>query len=164
MTRPIEDGLFVASGTGLRSFTKEAVIEAPVEEVWAAWATDAGWGRIYGPPAASRIDLAVGGRYEWLFDGETGSNGCQVLSYVPNRMVSFSWNAPPSQPESREKRTWVVVECERLDQGGTRVRVTHLGFGQGPAWDETRDYLFNAWGRVLKRMQDSLGNSRTGDD
>ena len=30
-----------------------------------------------------------GGRYEWLWDGKMGSNDCQVLSFIPNRMISF---------------------------------------------------------------------------
>ncbi len=156
MTSPIDDQLFVASGTELRSFTKEAVVEAPVATVYAAWTTAAGWGQVYGPPSAAEIDLAIGGRYEWLFDGEIGSNGCQVLSYIPDRMVSFSWNAPPDQPESRAKNTWVVVECTPEGSAGTRVRLTHLGFGEGENWDETYAYFDAAWDRVLQRMQEKL--------
>ncbi len=114
-TAPIDPDRFAAAGADLRSFTKERVIAAPVDRVWAAWATDEGWSDVFPPPSASRIDLAVGGRYEWLFDGAIGGNGSQILSYIPDRMISFSWNAPPSQPDSRLARTWVVVETEALD-------------------------------------------------
>lgn len=157
ITRTIDPQLFVASGPNVRSFTKEVLVEAPVDQVYAVWTTAAGWARLYPAPSASHLDLAIGGRYEWLFDGTVGSNRCQVLSYLPNRMVSFSWNAPPSHPTTREKRTWVVVETSPEGPASTRVRLTHLGFGNGPQWEETYDYFDNAWDRVLARLQERLG-------
>lgn len=156
MTQPIDSQLFEASGDSVRSFAKEVVIEAAAGEVYDTWTTPTGWSRIYGPPSASRIDLAIGGRYEWLFDGKIGSNGCQVLSYIPGRMISFSWNAPPAQAESRARRTWVVVELEPLSDDRTSLRLTHLGFGEGPKWDETYTYFDRAWDRVLERMRNAL--------
>ncbi len=155
-TAPIDPDRFAAAGADLRSFTKERVIPAPVDRVWAAWATDGGWSDVFPPPSASRIDLAIGGRYEWLFDGAIGGNGSQVLSYIPDRMMSFSWNAPPSQPDSRLARTWVVVETEALDSDHTRVRLTHLGFGDGPSWDETMAYFDKAWEYVLAQLESAL--------
>jgi uncharacterized protein YndB with AHSA1/START domain len=155
-TAPIDPDRFAAAGADLRSFTKERVIPAAVDRVWAAWATDGGWSDVFPPPSASRIDLAIGGRYEWLFDGAIGGNGSQVLSYIPDRMMSFSWNAPPSQPDSRLARTWVVVETEALDGDRTRVRLTHLGFGDGPSWDETMAYFDKAWEYVLAQLENAL--------
>ncbi len=153
---PIEAAAFVGSGSDVRRFTKVATIAAPVERVFAAWSTAAGWRGVYdAPPSRARIDLAIGGRYEWLFDGEVGSNGCQVLSYIPDRMISFSWNAPPGQPESRARRTWVVVELAPV-AAGTRVTLTHLGFGTGSQWDETYAYFDAAWERVLAVMSEKL--------
>ena len=64
MPQSIDSGLFVASGAEVRSFTKEAVIEAPAAKVYDAWATPEGWSEVYDPPSASNIDLAIGGRYE----------------------------------------------------------------------------------------------------
>lgn len=155
---PIDTSLFIASGADLRLFVKTAEIDAPASAVFGAWATPEGWLRVYDrPECAANIDLRIGGRYEWLFDGEVGSNGCQVLSYIPDRMITFSWNAPPTQPETRARRTWVVVELESLAGDRTRVTLTHLGFGEGPAWDETRDYFFAAWDAVLARMGEKLG-------
>ncbi len=155
-TAPIDPDRFAAAGGELRSFTKERVIAAPADRVWAAWATDEGWSAVFPSPSASRIDLAVGGRYEWLFDGSIGGNGSQILSYIPGRMISFSWNAPPSQPDSRLLRTWVVVETEALGDEQTRVRLTHLGFGNGPNWDETMAYFDKAWEYVLAQLEGAL--------
>ncbi len=153
MTQPIETGLFVGEGAGVRQFTKEVLIDATASELYACWTTSAGWKRVFaGSDGRADIDLRIGGRYEWLFDGAIGSNGCQVLSYVPDRMVSFSWNAPPQQAESRAKRTWVVVEIEERPDGAL-LRLTHLGFGEGALWDETYAYFDTAWETVLGRMR-----------
>jgi len=159
VTRPIDPTLFDAAGPDVRSFVVEETIAAPVAQVYAAWTDGEAFRRIYDPERPelrANIDLAIGGRYEWLFDGETGGNGCQVLSYVPDRMITFSWNAPPSQPESRAKRTWVVVELEPRGERSTHVRVTHLGFGDAPHWDETRAYFEKAWPHVLAQFRAHL--------
>ncbi len=154
---PVDNKRFVAAGAEQRSFSKEVVINAAIETVYAAWTTAEGWSAVYPQPSQARIELGIGGRYEWLFDGSIGCNGCQVLSYLPNRMLSFSWNAPPSQPATRLQRTWVVVECLPEAADRTRVRLTHLGFGQDEDWDTTYAYFEQAWDRVLPRMQSVLG-------
>lgn len=158
-TMAINDALFVASGSELRSVTVERSMDATPEQVWNAWATEAGWKAAYAagrPEVRADIELAPGGKYEWLFDGTLGCNGCQVLSYVPRRMLSFTWNAPVAQAQSRVKRTWVVVEIEPDEVGKSRVQVTHLGFGTGPHWDETREYFEGAWAYVLDQMAGSF--------
>lgn len=153
--QPIDPLLFDARGLELRSFTKEIEIAAPAARVYALWTDAAAWQQLMGPDSRAHLDLEIGGRYEWLFDGKIGSNGCQVLSYIPDRMVSFTWNAPPGQA-TRERRTWVVVETEALTPTTTRLRLTHLGFGQGADWDTTYAYFDNAWGRVLPMMKEAL--------
>ena len=161
VTRPIDPDLFDASGPEVRSFTVEATYDVPVADVYAAWSDGTVFPRAYDPSRpelTANIDLAIGGRYEWLWDGEMGSNGCQVLSYVPDRMISFSWNAPPSQPESRAKHTWVVIDFEALEGGGTHVRLTHLGFGAASHWDETMEYFSKAWPHVLEQFRKNLGS------
>jgi len=155
---PIDTSLFVASGKNLRSFEREVTIAAPPAAVFDVWATKPGWEGAYAkgsPTTVGNIDLAIGGRYEWLFNGVLGSNGCQVLSYIPDRMISFTWNSPPTQATTRAKRTWVVVELTPEGEG-TRVRLTHLGFGEGPEWDETFNYFGNAWAFVLNRMKEAM--------
>jgi len=159
----IDSGRIAAGGQDVRSFVRKETIAADVADVYAAWTDGPTFARSYDPTRAelaANIDLAIGGRYEWLWDGKTGSNGCQVLSYIPNRMVSFTWNAPPSQPESRAKHTWVVVEFAPVN-AGTEVTLTHLGFGPEKHWDETFAYFGEAWKHVLGQFKRQL-ESRAG--
>jgi uncharacterized protein YndB with AHSA1/START domain len=164
MPRPIDSNRFAPS-PHTDGFVRELVIAAPVERVYAAWTDGAAFAAAYGPDRPelrADIDLAIGGRYEWLWDGKRGSNDCQVLSFIPNRMVTFSWNAPPDQPESRAQRTWVVVEFEPVD-AGTQVRLTHLGFGEAEHWRVTEAYFGKAWDHVLGQFATNLGGSAAPD-
>ncbi len=162
MNPNIDTTLFAGRGADVRHFVKETTIAAPCSEVYAAWSDATQFTHTYdsGDPGqselAANIELEIGGRYEWLWDGKLGSNGCQVLSYIPGRMISFSWNAPPTQPESRARHTWVVVELESLSALETAVRLTHLGFGRAPHWDETHDYFSQAWEHVLRQFKKGL--------
>ena len=167
MTKPIHTELFAGSGHAVRRFVTETTIQSPADRVYTAWTDAAAFVKVYdsaAPQLKANIDLQIGGRYEWLWDGQMGSNGCQVLSYIPDRMISFSWNAPPSQPDSRAKHTWVVVELEDVDDETTHVTLTHLGFGTAAHWDETLEYFTEAWQRVLAQFKKGLeaGGSLSG--
>jgi hypothetical protein len=43
-----------------------------------------------------------------------------------------------------------------MDDHSTRIRLTHLGFGEGPQWDETLAYFDKAWEFVLTRLESAL--------
>lgn len=162
-TMAIDDALFVNSGSDLRPVTVERSMDATPKQVWKAWTTEAGWTAAYAAGRAevrANIELAPGGKYEWLFDGALGCNGCQVLSYLPYRMLSFTWNAPVAQPRSRVKRTWIVIEIKPERNGKSRVRATQLGFGAGSDWDETRSYFEQAWAYVLDQMAGSFARQK----
>ena len=137
-----------------RIIKKEVTVSAPIDDVWRAWTTSEGV-TSFGPPAA-KIELRVGGAYEWYFmpdqpPGARGSDGCRVLSYLPMRMLSFEWNAPPSIPKLRESdaKTHVIIEFEEVEAGQVTVTLSQLGLGQGEEWDKYYEYFDAAWGRVL---------------
>ncbi len=149
---------FAETSSDARALTKEITIDAPRADVYAAWTDAEAFKRAYAPGSealSANIELAIGGPYEWLFDGVTGSNGCKVLCYLPGEMIAFTWNAPPTHA-TRGTSTWVVVRTTEVDEGTTRVTLTHAGFGAGEAWDETRDYFDQAWDYVLAQFAQNL--------
>ncbi len=153
------------SGPAVRSMIKETVVAAPPAEVWAAWASNEGIAAWWGP-AASNIDLRIGGPYEILFsldppEGERGSEGCRVLSYVPGELLAFTWNAPPHLP-LRSANTWVVLTFSE-SANGTRVRLVHTGFLEGADWDDYLAYFDNAWSYVLGLLQSHWSGASSGD-
>lgn len=112
--------------------------------MWHAWTTETGAIKFFAPKA--RIELAIGGRYELLFDDEApvglkGSDECRILSYLPTELLAFSWNAPPAFPAERDLHTvvfiWLSVEAADL----TRVRLVHTGWRDGARWSEVYEYF-----------------------
>jgi len=154
----IDPSLFPASGMVSNPVVKEVVVKASPTEVFDSWATIAGIKGFLG--CESNVDLRIGGPYEIYFGGadvqeaDRGSNGCQVLSYVPGEMISFSWNAPPKFPAERGQRAWVVVTCTADQPGYTKVRLVHTGFGSDGKWPEVREYFDQAWTRVLGALRE----------
>lgn len=144
-----------------RKLRKGAHIDAPVDAVWQAWTTSEGCERFFGRRA--RVDLRLHGPYEQLFlldrpEGQQGSEGCRILSFLPGEMLSFEWNAPPQFDELRQEKTFVIVQLEP-DDDGTHVTLTHLGWGEGGRWDELYDYSDAAWGRVLDSLQQAMAGA-----
>jgi uncharacterized protein YndB with AHSA1/START domain len=138
-----------------RTIRKEITVTAPVSTVWEAWTTREGVTTFFAPQA--NVELFIGGRYEMLFDpeapaGSQGGEGLRILSYLPEEMLSFEWNAPPRFPSVRGERTWVVVQFEPEQGDSTRVTLTHLGWREGEAWDQVYDYFLHAWDIVLGRL------------
>lgn len=141
---------------------KEIVVPASVSDVWTAWTTDEGVRTFFAPD--SEIGLRIGGPYELYFDsnapsGRKGSENCTILSFLPERMLSFSWNAPPEFPTVRELHgsngTWVVIMLSPLERNGknfTLVEMTELGWGEGGEWEKSYDYFVEAWQTVLDRL------------
>ncbi len=156
--------VLLSSMEGETPIEVEAVIAAPIAEVWKSWATSEGMTAFTG--AKTAIDAVPGGKFEiyWKGDapeGQRGSEGCRVLAAEPMRMLSFDWNAPPQFAHARSERTWVVVSMEEAGTGQTRVRVTHHGYAEKIAsqpdhaaeWREVRTYFSNAWPKVLGALQ-----------
>lgn len=138
-----------------RKIQKETVVPAPASDVWQAWTTQEGVTTFFAPKA--NVELAIGGRYEMLFNpeappGSQGGEGLRVLSYLPEEMLSFTWNAPPHLPNVRRERTWVVVQFEPRAENKTWVGLTHLGWGEGSEWDQAYAYFTQAWDVVLARL------------
>jgi len=112
-----------------------------------------------------RVELKIGGAFEMYFlldapEGQRGSEGCKVLSFVPNEMLSFSWNAPPQFPNIRNggHHTWVVINFHPIETNKTKVVLHHLGWREGGRWNEVYDYFDAAWSRVLENFKQACSD------
>jgi len=139
-----------------RAIRKEAIVRAPVAQVWNAWTTSAGIQSFFAPEA--EVDPRPDGAFHIHFNpygapGLKGADDMHFLSLQKERFLSFTWNAPPHLPEARAQRTVVIVRLEPVNDKVTRVRLTQTGWGDGGEWDQAYDYFDNAWGRVLASLQ-----------
>lgn len=139
-----------------RAIDKEVIIKASLEQAWQSWTTREGIVAFFAPDA--RIEPRVGGAFQIYMDpgAEPGAKGADEMRYMalqPMKMLSFDWNAPPSLPQARAQRTFVLLRFEPLGEGQTRVRLHHSGWGDGGEWDKAFAYFDRAWGAVLGNLQ-----------
>jgi uncharacterized protein YndB with AHSA1/START domain len=134
----------------------EFTVEAPSREVWAAWTTDAGLRTFFSP--AGTIELKTFGRFELHFDadaaaGSRGAEGNLVLAVEPERMLTTTWDAPPSFPNVRAQRTFLEIRLAPQGAAGTRVTIVQSGFGESAEWQATHRYFLGAWTWVAAALQ-----------
>jgi len=150
--------LLLASGAQAqeRALHKEVQVAAPIEAVWQAWTTQAGIESFMAPQA--EVDARVGGAFHIHFDplagpGGKGADDMRFMALQRPTMLSFDWNAPPSLPEARAQRTFVVVRLADVGGNATRVTLHHTGWGDGGQWDQAYAYFDRAWGNVLGSLK-----------
>jgi uncharacterized protein YndB with AHSA1/START domain/uncharacterized protein YciI len=142
-----------------RAIHKEVLVNAPRIDVWNAWTTAEGLKSFFAEDV--KIELRVGGPFEIYFGpdsavGKRGSEDCKILSFLPQEMFSFEWNAPPEFGDLRYQYTKIVVMFASVDSSHTRVRLTQLGWGKGEGWERVFDYFDKAWENVLSNLQKSI--------
>ena len=139
-----------------RAIDKQIVIAATLDQAWDAWTTRAGITSFFAPDA--EIQPKVGGAFHIYIDplaepGMKGADDMRFMALQPKKMLSFDWNAPPSLPDARQQRTFVVVRFAPVDAKQTKVTLHHTGWGDGDEWDKTYAYFDRAWGNVLANLK-----------
>lgn len=153
---------FICGSISMQAFAQERAInekitvKANVADVWQAWTTTAGVKTFFAPDA--KIEARVDGAYELYMlpdapPGGRGSDDMRILALQENKMLSFTWNAPPSIPEVRRQRTFVVVRLNPRGEQLTEVTLHHTGWGEGAEWNKAYDYFAKAWPGVLKNLK-----------
>lgn len=129
-----------------RVLRTEAVVHAPVAEVWKAFTTQEGM-RSWMVPVAE-VDLRVGGTLKTNYNrqakiGDPGTIVHHILSFEPERMLATRYTAPESAPDWAKlgQATWVVYRFEPVSPQETRVVVSMMGWGEGAAWDDSYDHF-----------------------
>lgn len=138
-----------------RAIDVDVVVAAKPDAVWRAWTTSEGIKTFFAPDA--HVELAVDGPFEIFINpyappGLKGADNMRILAFQPERMLSFTWNAPPSLPDVRKQRTVVILRFQ-AEGDATRVHLHHTGWGEGGEWDKAYAYFSNAWPRVLANLQ-----------
>lgn len=151
------------SPEGDRTIRVDRSIPGSIADVWRAWTTSEGIRAFLETPAT--VELRPAGKFEILFqpdspEGQRGSEGCTVLSYLDKRMLSFTWNAPPLFPDVRNgpHKTIVVLEFFPTGAKSTRVVLTHHGWPDAAhtteQWDKAYEYFEKAWPNVLTALNE----------
>lgn len=125
-----------------------AVIDAPVEAVWDAFTTEDGI-EAWMVPVTS-IDLRVDGEWRTSYNPQSTLDDADtivhtILSYEPQRMISVRTRPPASAArlfgDVDFSQLWSVFRFDPTDNGRTRVTISGMGYGDGPAWDRVYDFF-----------------------
>jgi uncharacterized protein YndB with AHSA1/START domain len=127
-------------------------INAPVNEVWNAWTTESGIKSFFAPDC--KLDLRVDGSYEIYFnpdavEGTRGGEGNKILAIEKEKLLSFTWNAPPAFPEIRKERTVVILRFKRTGEKSSILNFTQIDWGESDQWNQVFEYFSKAWGKIV---------------
>lgn len=135
---------------GDRAIQKSFVVAVPRERAWQAF-TDPAQRSCWEAPVYE-IDPRPGGKVRWEIPPWPPVEG-EVLEVEPERLLRQSEEAG-----MLSAMTEVTVAFESVD-GGTRITITHSGFGDGPEWGDALESHSLGWSEaifdlVLYLMQD----------
>ena len=156
----------IEENDGTRTLVHEAVIDAPVAEVWAALSTEAGW-KMWGPRFAW-FDLRFGGSIETGYHedavrGDPRNIVHRIIAFVPQRMMALQViQAPEGGPADAEavKRVWGVYELEPLGETQTRMRISGLGYGRDEASSRMLEFFKAGNAYSIELLRKNLASAR----
>jgi uncharacterized protein YndB with AHSA1/START domain len=131
---------------GSDAIVHDAVVNAPVEDVWKAWTTRAGmesW-----MVGKTDFELTVGAIWHTSYDKQSTLDDDrtihqQLLAYDPGRMLSIrTVQTPKGFPFPNEiGKTWTVVYLEPIGPAQTRVTAKMLGFSANEESQKMRAFF-----------------------
>jgi uncharacterized protein YndB with AHSA1/START domain len=145
----------------------EAIVDAPLAEVWNVWATSEGL-RLWMAPHAE-IDLRVGGlmRANYNPDGKLGDSQTivnTVLSFEPQRMISIKVvKTPDGFPfPNAITQMWSVIYFTEVDGNKTVVREVSLGFSSDNESQRMREFFERGNATTMSQLQRHFANKEKG--
>jgi uncharacterized protein YndB with AHSA1/START domain len=117
---------------------KTFVVEVPVERAWELFAD--GTERSKWEAVTFEIDAKVGGRVHWELPG-LESDG-RVEEAEPGKLLRHTELSGPHADSE------VTVTFEQVD-AGTRITITHAGFGDSDAWRGSLGGLSIGWDQAI---------------
>lgn len=152
----------LTTAAGERILAQELRVDAPVEAVWEAYTTAAGWRRWAAPVA--EVDLRVGGTIRTHYEpgaaiGDEGTNTLHIVNYVPLEVLTLRAEVGPNWPEILRQdadRLSNVILFDRLGERRTRVRSYGIGYRDAPELEELLRFFQSANEGLLERLREVL--------
>lgn len=107
------------------------------------------------------VEPRVGGAFELFWNPDPArpesdsTLGCRILSIDRPRLLSFTWRGADAVAGvmNAEGVAPTEVTVELLPRPtGTRIRMTHTGWGDGDDWGRARTWFDRAWRGALARL------------
>lgn len=152
----------LASGQEPRAMSWEVEVNAPIAKVWTAFTTEEGL-KSWMAPVVS-IDLRIGGQIRANYRPSASLDDPttvvqEILSFEPGRMYSARIvQRPQGSPAFLEvlDDAWGVTRFEDLGEDRTRVIVTTVGWGEGPQWDQAKQFFDQGNRYSFRKLKSAL--------
>lgn len=150
-------GTSFVEADGARAIQMSAWLPASPADVYRAIATVDGWKSWAAPSAFGEIKLH--GELETSYDAAAkASNPANIkqefLAVVPDRLVVFrTIQTPPGFPHAELFKQTVTSFHLAPEAGGTRLVLTHQGFGAGPGFDQLHGFFVDGDRQTLDALQ-----------
>lgn len=137
----------IEESDGTRTLVHEALIDAPVEAVWATLSTEEGW-KSWGPKFA-KFDFRQGGSIETGYHDGAKAGDAQnirhrILAIVPERLIALRVEqVPEGGPVDMAvlEPLWGVYELEAEGENSTRLKISGIGYGADEASARMLDFF-----------------------
>ncbi len=138
------------------SYGKEIDIAAPLDRVWAAWASRENAEKWLAPRA--NVVFEKGGAYEFFWDEDPNRDstlGCKLLGIEPGQLLRFQWQGKTeflSMFQEPHEPTAVEV---RFSGSGDTVHVTleQKETRSLPGWKAYDEWMASAWEFALNELK-----------
>lgn len=141
----------------------EAIIDAPLADVWAAFTQEQHITQWMVPLA--EVDFHIGGtlRTNYKPEGVIGDDNTiehRFLAFEHERMLAMQVTKCPADFPFHEevKRMWSVMYFDPLTRDRTHLRIVGVGYGTGGNWDRMRAFFQqgNEW--ELQKLKEYFAN------
>ncbi|ABC64296.1 SRPBCC family protein [Erythrobacter litoralis] len=151
----------VAENDGTRTLIHDAVVEAPVADVWASLSTAKGW-KAWGPKEAW-FDFRIGGSIETSYSegaqpGDAQNIRHRILAFVPERMIALGIEKVPDgafEPGVLDGM-WSVYELEPIDEDTTGLRIIGLGYKADEASSRMLEFFKSGNAYSIRMLERNL--------
>lgn len=150
--------------SGERTLCVDALVPAPVAEVWALWAEPEQLRTWLAPVAA--IDLRPGGMMEVSYDasGRLGAANNilnRVISVVPLQSFVIQVARQPQGVPDEVRELATLIEFEPHGDRATRVRVSMFGYREGQTFDDLYTFFARGNAYTLTKVSERVTNGPT---
>ncbi|MCR9246270.1 MAG: SRPBCC domain-containing protein [bacterium] len=140
------------------TLVQEVLIAAPIEKVWNAYVTSAGWTAWASPVA--KIDLRPGGtiRTHYGHDakiGDPGTNELRIVNFVPQRVLTLQAKKSAAWPEVMKRdaeHLMNVIVFDDLGKQGTRIWSYGVGYRKDPAYEKMLAFFHQANEKLFQKL------------
>lgn len=153
-----------STAAGELILTQEVIVHAPLETVWDAYTTEAGWAK-WSTPLVS-MDFRVGGTIKTNYNaegtlGDETTNTLFIRNYVPYKLLTLQADLAPNWPEFMKEDVedlYNLTLFEHLSEQKTRIISYGMGYKNNEKYLGLMDFFIQGNEYSYQQLKKALEN------